>query len=79
MPGARHRGKTPAPTTVDGTGQANRLHPVSGGPPDRKKLHIRIAGRIGGVAPCEVGGTAKGGWHRAGDPPAPGVGRPARL
>jgi len=108
MPGARHRGKTPAPTTVagtgrrtactrcradrptvrnctfgslgelggwhrvrwvapqkvGGTGQANCLHPVSGGPPDRKKLHIRLAGRIGGVAPGEVGGTGNSGWHR---------------
>ena len=56
--------------------QAIRLHLVSGDPPDAKKPHIRLAGRIGWVAPTTAGGTVevrgtgargwhrKGGWHR---------------
>ena len=63
---------------MPGTGQAIRLHSLSGNPPDPKKPHIRPAGRIGcqtpttagdtgksgWVAPQKVGGTDKSGWHR---------------
>jgi hypothetical protein len=57
---------------VDGTakvGDTNRRRhkPAlsrAGDPPDPKKPHIRLVGRIGWTAPCEVGGTEKGGWHR---------------
>ena len=37
---------------VGGTGQAIRLHLVSGDPPDPKKPHIRLGGRIRCQAPC---------------------------
>ena len=52
-------------------GQAIRLHLVSGDPPDPKKPHLRLGGRIGWVAPATVGGTGQaiplaelGEWHR---------------
>ena len=67
------------PQPPDDTGQAIRLHLVSGDPPDPKKPHIRLVGRIGWVAPTRVDGTGNGGWHRqtirlhlvSGDPPDP--------
>ena len=55
------------PTIAEGTsrlsaGQAIRLHLVSaslGDEADGQKLNIRLAGRIGWVAPPQVDGTAK--------------------
>ena len=76
--GGWHRQRWMAPGDVLPRGSARRrcmrcLHEVPGtvyyNPPDPKKPHNRLVGRIGCQAPCwhsKVGGTGKGGWHREG-------------